>query len=975
MNQQESNIEQADRQGAHFIIGIAASAGGLEAISQLLNALPTDTGASFVIAQHMSPTHKSLMLTLLSRETTLPIEEIGDNVVPEPNRIYLTPPNTDAIYVDGKLSLARPLGSAGAPKPSADRLFASMAQEAGELAIGIVLSGTGSDGSYGIQAIREAGGITIAQDISSAKYDGMPVSAAETGCIDLVLSPTQIGQHIGNILAQPRDFEALNRINENPSKVSDLLQILLARTRVDFRDYKESTIQRRIQRRMVALGIDDYEDYVNHCRASTTEVDALFKDLLISVTRFFRDPEEFEALLPTVEQLAAADETRPIRIWVAGCATGEEAYSVAMMVAEALGGPDKLTKEKVQIFATDIDRSALERARIGEYPQSALNDVPEQFREKYFHIRDGHVVVRPELRSVILFSLHNVIQDPPFINVDLVTLRNLLIYFSTRLQERVLNRVYHALSSRGFLFLGRSETIGALEVDFEPIEDSSRLFRRRAVTRKGTEGATRLKVRGEIPWSVRPGTLDHTALTQVDREMFDTLARSLATNAVLVTAQQDIVRVYGDISPFIELSEASNLNLRLSLLRKPFRDEARSLCVISLKKNERKRGLKQAFSGPGFTHAQIETIPIILPESGEKYVLVTLDTMSEDEAAGNVAELDHEDDDERIRQLQADVANAREALQQTIEELQTSNEELQSVNEELQSTNEELQASNEELETSNEELQSTNEELITVNEELQVNSTELDATRGELEAVLDSSPVAILVINSALQINRASQPAQELFKLPANYIDLHLSECDVPKGFPNLIEMASEVFTTRETYQRTFHHEMGHFSMICAPYFTTTGQVRGVNLVLNEIESAASLETSSALSQLELVQEIAGVAYFRVDATTNKIDWSEKVYDIHGVPRDEPEPSLEDAIAFYHEDDRERVADVVSAAMKEKKPFRFRLRLRRTDGDLIKVESNGRPLLDENGTVLAIVGIFRQLPDDASLDAEEPGAA
>jgi len=970
MNQQDPKPASAAPRKRHSIIGIAASAGGLEAISRLLNTLPVDTGASFVIAQHMSPTHKSLMLTLLSRETELPVHEIGEDVTPEPNAIYLTPPNSDVVYENGKLALAKPLGSHGAPKPSADRLFTSMAGNLGEFAIGIVLSGTGSDGSYGIQAIREVGGITIAQDVASAKYDGMPVSAAETGCVDLVLSPTQIGQHIGKILSDPRDFGTLNRINENPSKVSDLLQILLARTRVDFREYKDSTIQRRIQRRMVALGMEDYEEYVNHCRASKTEVDALFKDLLISVTRFFRDAEEFEALEPTIRGLAETVESRPIRLWVAGCATGEEAYSLAMMVAEALGGPGKLTKDRVQIFATDIDRSALEQARRGEYPQSALNDVPEAFREKYFLLREGRVVVRPEVRSVILFSLHNVIQDPPFINIDLVSLRNLLIYFNSRLQERVLSRIHHALSSRGFVFLGRSETVGALEVDFEPLADAGRLYRRRAVTRKGTDSAQRLKYAAE---SSRPGQMQGagpaSGLSDVDREMFDTLAKALATNAILVTAQQDILRVYGDISPFVELSEASNLNLRLSLLRKPFRDEARSLCVIGLKKGQRKRGLVQTIAGPGFTHAQLEAIPLRLARAGENYVLLTLSTWSEEGSpeAGEATET--ETDSERVRQLQVDVETAREALQQTVEELQTANEELQSVNEELQSTNEELQASNEELETSNEELQSTNEELITVNEELQVNSAELDATRSELEAVLDAAPMPILVVNSALQINRASVSAQELFKLPANYIDVHLADCEVPKGFPNLIEIASQVFSSRQSHERTFRHPDGIFSLLCAPYASASGQVRGVNIVLNEIESAALIETRAALQQLDLVQGMSEVAFYRLDFADNHLEWSRGIYEIHGLSPDNHIPSLEDAVSFYLEEDRATVARLVERARTEGEGYQFRQRLRRADGTIIKVETNARPLYDDDGRIVSLVGAFRRLPDDAVIDA------
>ncbi len=963
MNQQDISAAPANTDSAKFLIGIAASAGGLETISQLLNTLPADIGATYVIAQHMSPTHKSLMLTLLARETELPVIEISTDVEPQADTVYLTPPNSDVVFQDGKIALAKPLGAQGAPKPSADRLFASLAAEKGEHAIGIVLSGTGSDGSYGVQAIREAGGITIAQDVASAKYDGMPVSAAETGCIDLVLSPTQIGQHLGRILAQPRDFEALAKINENPSKVSDLLQILLARTRVDFREYKESTIQRRIQRRMVALGIEDYEAYVNHCRASTSEVDALFKDLLISVTRFFRDPEEFESIVPHIDQLVEGEDNRPLRFWIAGCATGEEAYTIAMIAADALGGLNKITKERVQIFATDIDKSALERARTGEYPHAALNDVPHHYREKYFHLRDGKVVVRPELRSVILFSLHNVIQDPPFINVDFVSLRNLLIYFNSKLQERVLNRVHHALSTRGFLFLGRSESIGALEANFEPLSGTSKVFRRRSVIRKGSDAATRQAYQNDGPWMSNANPIANPNSNQVDREMFDTLARGLAKNSILVTAQQDIVRVYGDISPFIELSEASNLNLRLSLLRKPFRDEARSLCVISLKRGERKRGLKQPVANSEFTHAQIETFPLRLEGIGESYVLVTFNTFSEEVESGHDQEQDEDAGSERVRQLQADVATAREALQQTIEELQTSNEELQSVNEELQSTNEELQASNEELETSNEELQSTNEELITVNEELQVNSSELDSTRSELEAILDAAPMAILVINSALQINRASQPAQKLFGLSKNFIDTHLSDCSVPEGFPNLIEVASQVFATRQTYEQVFRVQGATYAMVCVPYSTASGLVRGVNLVVKEIETAEVLEVRETLAQLEMVQELSQVAFFRIEKATNELTWSPKVFEIHGLDPDGPTPDVETAIKYYHKEDRPKVEAAVSTGLEAGEPFSFRMRLIRSDGVTIRVEAKGAPIKNRDGEVLSLVGIFRQLAD------------
>jgi two-component system CheB/CheR fusion protein len=330
----------------------------------------------------------------------------------------------------------------GKPKPSVDRFLVSLAHDRGDRSMGIILSGTGSDGAYGVQAVREAGGITIAQDDVSAKYDGMPSAAIATGCIDLVLRPSDIATHLHKILSSPRNLDQFRTDKGEVSPISGILQIVLARTRVDFREYKQSTVLRRIDRRMMALGIASVEDYVVYCRNEPREVDALFKDLLISVTRFFRDREEFDDLSGHIQDLVDGQRDRPLRIWVAGCATGEEVYSIAMMLAEAMGGASELVKSKTQIFATDIDRAALDYARQGQYSQGALLDVPKELADKYFIQQSEGVRVIEALRSVILFSDHNLCQDPPFLNMDLICCRNLLIYFSAKLEARVFARLH-----------------------------------------------------------------------------------------------------------------------------------------------------------------------------------------------------------------------------------------------------------------------------------------------------------------------------------------------------------------------------------------------------------------------------------------------------------------------------------------------------------------------------------------------------
>lgn len=828
-------------------VGIAASAGGLEATSLLVQNLPTSANAVYIMAQHMSPTHESLLTSLISRETKLPVVELKGEVTPEPDTIYITPPNSDVMVHNGKISLHEPSGHAATPKPSADRLFKSVAADCGERCVGIVLSGTGTDGSYGVQAIREAGGITIAQDTASAKYDGMPASAVETGCIDLTLTPERMGQHLKKILAKPRDFDALRHVNERPNRLSELLQILLARTRIDFRDYKDNTVNRRINRRMVALGIDDYDTYVEHCRTSPEEVDALHRDLLISVTRFFREPRQFEQLADEIRALTRNRQQQPLRIWVAGCATGEEAYSLAILVAEALGGLDLLSKHSVQIFATDIDERALEIARKGVYPITAAPDIPPKYLEQYFTTTAGNLVVAPEIRAITLFSHHNIFQDPPFINVGLVTLRNVLIYFNSLLQERVLNRVHYALGPGGLLFLGTSESVGALDVLFETRAGSDKIYAKRNIARR--DGISGFLGQRGVTSDANGKNLARrkvsTAATDVEIQMFDSLARSVAPNGFIATQNSNIVRVFGDISPIMQLTEDSALTLNTRILRGGLRDEAPSLISIATKFKTSREGRWHKIAGPNFNQVKLVCYPILNPDS-ENHFLMSMITRTETETETEtiVETLSDKERTKYILQIENEMQSTREALQQTVEELQTSNEELQAVSEEMQSTNEELQATNEELETSNEELQSTNEELITVNEEMQVNSGELQNVTFELTAVLSSTPYPLLVVDQALIIRRASREALAFFdidELPQT--GMHLSLCGLPDGFPSITKTASEVFRLREALTAQVTTEEGYFRLVYAPFLDSAGNMLGMTLSI--IKFSRDIEDAS----------------------------------------------------------------------------------------------------------------------------------
>ncbi|MEQ6249335.1 chemotaxis protein CheB [Sulfitobacter sp. HNIBRBA3233] len=1062
------------------IIAIGSSAGGLEAIRDLVSTLPADLPVSYVVVQHMSPHHKSLMTELIARQTDLTVRDVVDGTAPMRNVIHVTPPRTDVIFEDGKLRLVEPSPEIASPKPSVDRFLTSLADEHGEKTVAIILSGTGSDGSYGVQAVREAGGITIAQDNESAKYDGMPHNAVQTGCIDLILPPGDIGTHLQKILSSPRDFGEFRRGELSESPLSDLLQILLARTRVDFRDYKQATINRRIERRMVALGIRTQEEYTQFCRANPTALDALFKDLLISVTRFFRDKDEFEELAGLLPQLVDAREGGPLRVWIAGCATGEEAYSIAMLLSEAMGGQNVNLKTRVQIFATDIDKDALQVARRGVYSVSSLNEIPKALADKYLIRQTDGVRVVDSLRNAILFSDHNVCQDPPFQKIDLLCCRNLLIYFGNSLQHRVMSRFHYSLASDGLLFLGTAESVAGADDMFTPERQAAHIFRKRTL-----RGQSRTNFSGKQKNTIsapRAIETDRTAKS-TDRHLFEALASSLGEDSILVTEDFAIARVYGNISQYIEIKASSSLKMHLDLLRSPLREEARSLVTIAMRNNAHRSGVRHLLSEGDVSETRIDVYPIVAREISEKAALVVFNKVAIDEARITRRERtppDPVENSERIQELESEIATTREALQQTIEELETSNEELQSLNEELQSTNEELQATNEELETSNEELQSTNEELITVNEELQVTAAELSGRTGELTSVIESTPLAIIVMDNALQISQATNAAANRFNIRRPISNPHISQCVLPEGYPSLAPICSEALKVGETVSAEFNSNDTRVLLTCSPYFNVHGQILGVTMVVTEFpglaremelllnnskvyvchhtldgtilrasENVAQMlgyrretvigrnlfklvskdtakhmratdrelidsgedtirttykindangndiwlsedkivyahpgeqkatiyavgvdvtelvktkeEAEDRLGQLRMLQDIAGFGYWSVDLADKTVHWSQEVFRIHGVDPSEPAPALEDAINFYHEDDRSDVAAAVEQAIEKGGEFQFEKRIVRRDGTVVNVESNGLAIENEEGLVERLIGVFHLL--------------
>ncbi len=611
------SISLAER---NFVVGIGSSAGGLEALTQLVSNLPADLGVPFVIAQHLSPTHRSLLVQLIERETSMAVREVADDAPPEPNTVYITPANANVILKDGRLHLATPKAGVS-PRPSVNMFFSSLSESIGEDAIGVILSGTGTDGAAGIRAIKAAGGFTMAQEPGSAKYNGMPQAAIDTGNVDWVLTPAQIAEEIALLVRSRGVTATLDDQDKAPATLKKLLLKVRQRTKVDFTGYKETTLWRRIERRMLANRLNTLDDYFKFLTHDPEEMDRLCKDILISVTAFFRDAEAFLVLSEIIAEIAK--KKRPgdeIRVWVAGCATGEEAYSIAILFAEAL--KDDLATIRLQIFATDIDTDAMAIARRGIYTQAALAEVEPRLVQRYFTpVGDGYEVAK-RLRERMVFARQDLIQDPPFLRLDLISCRNVLIYFQPSLQNSVLPIFHYALSPSGYLFLGKSESISSHPDKFELVNRSAKVFRRYGTLSKPPAFAN-----NTLPLAANDSR--HPERTRSAQEtLLDSAARLYVPASVLVNSDIEILHTHGDTTSFLEFpSGRPSLNL-LDTVKKSWRVEVQSLLHNARQKKQPAFGRPREHKTQNEDKAVRLAVHPIVGESGADRFLVCFESVS-----------------------------------------------------------------------------------------------------------------------------------------------------------------------------------------------------------------------------------------------------------------------------------------------------------------------------------------------------------
>jgi len=834
------------KRGPLYYVGIGASAGGLEALRPFVANLPAHANMTYIVAQHMSPDHRSLMVELLARETKLKVAEATNNVVPKADTIYVAPPNADITVANGKLKIGKATNTIG-PKPSVDRFFMSLADDRKDWAIGIILSGTGSDGAHGIKAIKAAGGVSIAQDPKSAKYDSMPNAAIRIGRTDLVLPPPEIANQLRSIVQWPRAPIVEDGEEAPPSTMRGIVRQIATHTGMDFSNYKDATLSRQILRRMAAMQIPSLEAYGEYISRHHEELAELAGNFLICVTSFFRDPDAFDAMRRSLrEVLRLKQPGDDIRIWIPGCATGEEVYSIAIILAEELG--DRRDKFRIQLFATDINGDAVSAARTGIYPEAALSGMDSALIGRYFSAVEGMYHIDKSLRDMTLFARQDLVQDAPFVRLDMVSCRNLLIYFKPELQDRVIKVFHYALGNHGLLFLGKSESIGRVGSLFIERDRRNKIYLKRPVASPVITGFARHKNLLANDLS-RPD--DRSAPPSSSALAHERLFNLYAPASLLMTDAGEILEIFGDCSPFLAVRTGKADFNAFSLIKSGFRAELRALAhrVVRTRQSVACNPVEIPGDSGRSRYCRMAVHYAGPSGSGDPELLLVCFEPVIDKPLAGEAKADSIGTNERVAELEQEIVLNRENLQTVIEELETANEELQSLNEEAQAANEELQASNEELETANEELQASNEELITVNDELGTRTSELTEANSDLSNILNSLDKALVVVDRNLGVTRYNRVALEFFEIAPGSRP-NLASLHTPVHLPELLTHVSGVMKRGRAEEFEFRREDDrHFDVHLSPYHDEGRKAPGgVVITITDITERKAMEEKLRLS-------------------------------------------------------------------------------------------------------------------------------
>jgi two-component system CheB/CheR fusion protein len=958
------------------VVCIGASAGGLEALQEFFQNMPPNPGAAFVIIQHLSPDYKSLMDELLARYTPLKIHRVEDGMPVEKDHLYLIPPRKNMTIFHGKLLLSdqNPGRSLNLP---IDIFMRSLAKDQEKNAIGIILSGTGSDGTLGIRAIKEYGGMTMVQDDRSAKFDGMPRSSISTGKVDIIRSASQLPLELFNYINHPlisKSEKIEQQISEDGNQLSKMISILRDEMGVDFSCYKDSTIIRRLEKRISINRFATIEDYVNFLSGNQREVHVLFNDLLIGVTRFFRDEEAFEKIKNEVLPVILKPNVTgiPLRIWSSGCSTGEEPYSLAMMIKEYLN--ENFINREVKIFATDIDSDALDFAGSGTYPESIISDVSPERLSRFFTRKDGGYQITDNIRSMVIFAKHNILRDPPFSKIDLISCRNMLIYLNADVQQKILSMFYMSLKENSFMFLGSSESIGGLSDGFFTIDTKHKIYKQKPGFRPAMMESFSVSPiqnkRNELKSVGSYVSRSKIKISRID-SIFDELLGEYVPPSVIIDDSYEIIHTIHNVGGFISLPIGQiSLNL-LKMLPKEL-----SVLVSSLLRKASNSDQIVVFENillPKFPEKTIDVSGRRLTDNktGERYFIISFlekdSAVKKPKSKARIGRIDVNNQyQDRIAELERELQFKSESLQATVEELETSNEE-------LQSSNEELIASNEELQSTNEELQSVNEELYTVNAEHQNKIEELTELNADMDNLLKNTRIGTLFLDRSLTIRKINDVAARLTNIRITDIGRpihHLSFDNLYSDFMNDLQNVLETLQSKETEVHDKNKDCYLVRII--PYRTAEYAVDGIIVTFIDINTLKKSEVKIGQlnNRLEMSMNLGGLSWWEWDYAKNILKTGNLKSSMLGFTPEEIGTGYEAWSALVHPDDLESKTKAMHEHLQGNTSMyetEYRIRMK-TGGFLWFMDRGGVSQWDKSGKPVSISGIVMDITHHKETD-------
>ena len=926
----ESDPAELDPTHTHDcpIIGVGASAGGLEAIREMFSTVDGQSKQAYVIVQHLDPSHTSMMAELMDRHTSLKVHQIEGGERVEKGHAYVIPPGCGLTIENGTLILS-PFDEPRGVRRPIDDFFHSLARDQGANAACIILSGTGSDGSAGLRAIKERGGVCAVQKPSTARFDGMPMSAIGTGLVDFILPPDEICGRLESFFANKGQIESTAKLSSFVNDhIADICQVLKKSVGHDFSGYKQSTIVRRIQRRMHVLEITEASDYLRRVTSDDQEAAALFRDLLINVTNFFRDPAIFESLreIAIAKIVAKSASSRAIRVWVAGCSSGEEAYTIAMLFAEELEAQDK-TRD-VQIFATDIDEQMLGQAREGRYSLSGLKHVPTEMRERYVYGSEGHFEINSNIRNMIHFSTHSLIKDPPFSKLDFISCRNLLIYLGDEIQRSVIPLFHYALLPDGFLLLGSSESIGPFDNLFDARNQSARIYQRRpgkgAYPQNFPVATSYPSERRRNRQPQRSEPLQEQSAVNAASER---LLSAYAPAHIIIDRHGDMISSRGKLAKYLDFPSGAPTRHLLTLARREFRE-----ALSSMLRSTRETQKRQARQGVDITSEfGTQTVDIVVDPLADGTTLIVLPEVDafRQEIAQDV--IDAPETIDMVHNLEEELRRTRFRLRSTVEDLETANEELKSSNEEMMSMNEELQSSNEELSTVNDEIKSKADQLALVN--------------ADMRHFLESTDFALIVVDQQMRARNFTRSASQIFPLKASDRGRDLTEVKQFVDDDSIFEDCRKVIKTGAPVKRLVVRNDGSktYAMQIRPYKTSQDTIEGATLTFSDVSDLQQTrqELSTQSERLRIAITAAGLGIWDFEPHTGITQVDSKVREFFNMPTDS-DADLNTFIDAVHPEDRERVAATLDEATKTGDAWRSDFRVPKPNGDPIWLHGSGR---------------------------------